>query len=245
MLLVSSAKDGELDALRRAIDAEDANTDTATSDDVEQGKPAPDPLHHARPVLDTLFGRGAVHTLDGDSHRVRKDMFVSPLMYDRASGRCSTRVRRYWGRAGPPRTGRGSRWSSSRRRPAFWPGRSATGRACPCHRPRPTSSPPTAWPWSTASRLPARATGGPAAQLAPRTLQQLERDEQQARPTAFASQELPKARGIQGVEAYGRQAMVRMAGDSLFLSLFTAGWTVVAAGYTPRPGKPYTCLLGR
>lgn len=32
------------------------------------------------PVLDTLFGRGAVHTLDGDPHRVRKAVFVSLLM---------------------------------------------------------------------------------------------------------------------------------------------------------------------
>ncbi|MEV6734721.1 HAD family hydrolase [Streptomyces sp. NPDC051364] len=47
VLLVTSAKDSELGALRRAIDADDAITDTATSDDVEQGKPAPDPVHHA------------------------------------------------------------------------------------------------------------------------------------------------------------------------------------------------------
>ncbi|MFD3548854.1 HAD family hydrolase [Streptomyces sp. NPDC058655] len=47
VLLVTSAKDRELTALRRAIDADDALTDTATSDDVEQGKPAPDPVLHA------------------------------------------------------------------------------------------------------------------------------------------------------------------------------------------------------
>ncbi|MFH8487763.1 cytochrome P450 [Streptomyces longisporoflavus] len=34
------------------------------------------------PVLDTLFGRGAVHTLDGQEHRVRKDLFMS-LLKDR------------------------------------------------------------------------------------------------------------------------------------------------------------------
>ncbi|MEU6709465.1 cytochrome P450 [Streptomyces wuyuanensis] len=32
-----------------------------------------------RPVLDTLCGRGAVHTLDGELHRCRKDMFASLL----------------------------------------------------------------------------------------------------------------------------------------------------------------------
>ncbi|QIP88153.1 cytochrome P450 [Streptomyces sp. Tu 2975] len=31
------------------------------------------------PVLDTLFGRGAVHTLDGPAHRARKALFVSLL----------------------------------------------------------------------------------------------------------------------------------------------------------------------
>jgi len=34
------------------------------------------------PVLGTLFGKGAVHTLDGEFHRVRKAMFVGLLMGD-------------------------------------------------------------------------------------------------------------------------------------------------------------------
>ncbi|MEU6944772.1 hypothetical protein ABZ957_05920 [Streptomyces sp. NPDC046316] len=79
--------------------------------------------------------------------------------------------------------------------------------------------------------------------LAPQTRQQLEQDEQKACPAAFASQELPRRRGIQGAEVYGRQAMVRTAGDTLFLSLFTGGWKVVAAGCTPRPDQPYDCLI--
>ncbi|MFE1546342.1 hypothetical protein [Streptomyces sp. NPDC058718] len=79
--------------------------------------------------------------------------------------------------------------------------------------------------------------------LAPQTRQQLEQDEQKACPAAFASQGLPTTRGIQKVEAFGRQAMVRMAGDTLFLSLFDAGWKVVAAGCTPRPDQPYDCTI--
>ncbi|RSS84173.1 hypothetical protein EF918_01435 [Streptomyces sp. WAC06614] len=79
--------------------------------------------------------------------------------------------------------------------------------------------------------------------LAPQTRQELEQNERKNCPSAFASQELPRARGVRGVEAYGRQAMVRMTGDTLFLSLFTAGWKVVAAGCTPRPERPYDCLL--
>lgn len=45
--LVTSAKDRELAALRRAVDADEALTETATADDVEEGKPAPDPIEHA------------------------------------------------------------------------------------------------------------------------------------------------------------------------------------------------------
>ncbi|MDQ1012674.1 fatty-acid peroxygenase [Streptomyces sp. V4I23] len=38
------------------------------------------------PVVDTLFGRGAVHTLDGESHRVRKALLVSLLKDEAAVG---------------------------------------------------------------------------------------------------------------------------------------------------------------
>jgi fatty-acid peroxygenase len=38
------------------------------------------------PVQGTLFGKGAVHTLDGEQHRTRKAMFVALLMDDGPSG---------------------------------------------------------------------------------------------------------------------------------------------------------------
>ncbi|MFC8101788.1 cytochrome P450 [Streptomyces sp. NPDC057363] len=38
------------------------------------------------PVLDTLFGQGAVHTLDGDAHRIRKELFLPLLDPDRVAG---------------------------------------------------------------------------------------------------------------------------------------------------------------
>ncbi|WP_029433213.1 cytochrome P450 [Blastococcus sp. URHD0036] len=38
------------------------------------------------PVQGTLFGKGAVHTLDGDLHRMRKAMFVALLMEDGPQG---------------------------------------------------------------------------------------------------------------------------------------------------------------
>ncbi|MFF0204475.1 hypothetical protein [Streptomyces sp. NPDC005017] len=79
--------------------------------------------------------------------------------------------------------------------------------------------------------------------LAPQTREELVQDEQRDCPAALASQELPGASGVEDVQSYGRQAMVRMPGDTLFLSLFTVGWRVVAAGCTPRPERPYDCLI--
>lgn len=51
------------------------------------------------PVLDTLFGRGAVHTLDGDRHRVRKDLFVSLLMAEGGIAALTERFTARWPRA--------------------------------------------------------------------------------------------------------------------------------------------------
>ncbi|WP_318199983.1 HAD family hydrolase [Streptomyces sp. SCL15-4] len=47
VVLATSASGAELGALRRAIDADDAITATASSDDVQEGKPAPEPVQHA------------------------------------------------------------------------------------------------------------------------------------------------------------------------------------------------------
>ncbi|MBT2479937.1 HAD family hydrolase [Streptomyces sp. ISL-94] len=63
VVLVTSAQQAELDALRRAVDADDAITATASSDDVSEGKPAPDPVHHALGLVDAP-ARGAVFVGD-------------------------------------------------------------------------------------------------------------------------------------------------------------------------------------
>ncbi|MFD9502512.1 HAD family hydrolase [Streptomyces sp. NPDC060035] len=47
VVLATSASGSELTALRRALDADDAITDTASADDVDEGKPAPAPIRHA------------------------------------------------------------------------------------------------------------------------------------------------------------------------------------------------------
>ncbi|MGW2671889.1 cytochrome P450 [Streptomyces sp. NPDC001272] len=48
------------------------------------------------PVLDTLFGRGAVHTLDGARHRGRKAMFVSLLMAEGAVDSLVALAEKHW-----------------------------------------------------------------------------------------------------------------------------------------------------
>ncbi|GAA4324838.1 HAD family hydrolase [Streptomyces venetus] len=47
VVLATSAGGAELGALRRAIDADDAITATASADDVDAGKPSPEPVQHA------------------------------------------------------------------------------------------------------------------------------------------------------------------------------------------------------
>ncbi|MFW3172058.1 cytochrome P450 [Geodermatophilus sp. CPCC 206100] len=53
------------------------------------------------PVQGTLFGKGAVHTLDGSEHRVRKAVFVALLMDDDRIGRLVERVTAAWDAAAP------------------------------------------------------------------------------------------------------------------------------------------------
>ncbi|MFG2291985.1 cytochrome P450 [Streptomyces sp. NPDC048603] len=58
------------------------------------------------PVLDTLFGRGAVHTLDGSEHRVRKQLFVSLLMPAGNVAALTDRFEAAWAAAVPGWAGR-------------------------------------------------------------------------------------------------------------------------------------------
>ncbi|MEV0693103.1 HAD family hydrolase [Streptomyces sp. NPDC050388] len=64
VVLVTSAGGAELSALRRAIDADDAITATASADDVAEGKPAPEPIEHALELVGVPAERAV---LVGDS----------------------------------------------------------------------------------------------------------------------------------------------------------------------------------
>ncbi|MCF3122106.1 HAD family hydrolase [Streptomyces arenae] len=52
IVLATSAGGSELEALRRAIDADEVIAGVASADDVSAGKPAPDPVRHALDIAD-------------------------------------------------------------------------------------------------------------------------------------------------------------------------------------------------
>ncbi|MGP4003877.1 hypothetical protein [Streptomyces sp. 8N706] len=79
--------------------------------------------------------------------------------------------------------------------------------------------------------------------LAPGTRQELEQSAEAPCPRSILDEELPRAGGVRSTDVEGRAARVVLAADTLFLSLFSSGWKVVAAGCEPRPGQPYQCML--
>ncbi|MFI9742370.1 hypothetical protein [Streptomyces sp. NPDC052494] len=80
--------------------------------------------------------------------------------------------------------------------------------------------------------------------LAPESREQLEEDEKRPCEEALPSQDLPRGGGVRSVEVYGRQALLRLHGETVFLSQFDEGWRVTAAGCVPGAGdEPYRCVL--
>ncbi|MGW4509992.1 hypothetical protein ACWENO_35670 [Streptomyces sp. NPDC004436] len=87
--------------------------------------------------------------------------------------------------------------------------------------------------------------GRACALLAPETRQEVASEADDC-GQALEQELLPVASGDAAdgrAEVYGRQAMVRLSGDTLFLSQFGKGWKVVAAGCTPRPQRPFDCKV--
>ncbi|MFD7444859.1 hypothetical protein [Streptomyces sp. NPDC059909] len=79
--------------------------------------------------------------------------------------------------------------------------------------------------------------------LAPETHSELEESQRMKCSAALAREQLPEGGPVQHVDVYGRQALVVLRGDTLFLSRFGDGWRVVAAGCEAEPGKPYQCTI--
>ncbi|MFH9548055.1 HAD family hydrolase [Streptomyces sp. NPDC017435] len=72
VVLATSASGAELSALRAAIDADDVIAATASADDVEEGKPAPEPVEHALELVGASAGQA---------------VFVGDTVWDMQAGR--------------------------------------------------------------------------------------------------------------------------------------------------------------
>ncbi|WP_456918853.1 hypothetical protein [Geodermatophilus sp. SYSU D00708] len=95
----------------------------------------------------------------------------------------------------------------------------------------------------TVARVFEDASGDPAQRcelLAPATRAALESDE--SAPCADALEQIPLQGGtVESVEVWGRDAQVRLSGDTVFLTESHAGWLVTAAACQRRGEAPYDC----
>jgi hypothetical protein len=78
--------------------------------------------------------------------------------------------------------------------------------------------------------------------LAPATVAALEHDETTACADAISELELPGG-AVASSEVWGDNAVVRLTGDTLFLTLTGEGWKVTAAGCRSQGEGPYLCRL--
>ncbi|MGW5969730.1 hypothetical protein [Streptomyces sp. NPDC055186] len=79
--------------------------------------------------------------------------------------------------------------------------------------------------------------------LAPATVEELEQSAGGPCAEALVEEALQPGGPVRRTDVYGNQARAVLSSDTLFLSRFTSGWKVVAAGCEPRPREPYQCRI--
>ncbi|HEY7721006.1 MAG TPA: hypothetical protein VIB11_04150 [Pedococcus sp.] len=92
---------------------------------------------------------------------------------------------------------------------------------------------------ASASTAPTKACG----LLAPGTREDLEGAEPGSCSRLLPAQGLPESSAARDVEVFGKDAIVRLDRDTLFLARFADGWRVTAAGCTANGGRPYDCVV--
>jgi hypothetical protein len=79
--------------------------------------------------------------------------------------------------------------------------------------------------------------------LAPKTLEELESSVGPC-PSSLGDEAPGGAGPAAAVEVYGKDALVRLPTDTVFLARFPQGWRVTAAGCTKvADGRPYDCAV--
>ena len=87
------------------------------------------------------------------------------------------------------------------------------------------------------------ATGDACDLLAPQTLKELE-DSEGPCATSLPDQVRSDPGAVRGGAVYGKEAIVHLAADTVFLARYRDGWRVTAAGCTrPQAGRPYDCKV--
>ena len=82
------------------------------------------------------------------------------------------------------------------------------------------------------------------ASLAAATRSALEHEEQAPCQDAILEQGVPNASGTATAKVYGSMAQVAYTNETVFLSRYSDGWRVTAAGCTPMGhDRPYECAL--
>jgi hypothetical protein len=81
------------------------------------------------------------------------------------------------------------------------------------------------------------------AELAPRTLSELEQSAGKPCAEAVLEEPVQPSAGSSRVEVFGTQALVGEGEGATFLARFPDGWKVMAAACRPQPGAPYDCSI--